>query len=77
MAMPFRGMRISARADTHPEVAVRSPAALWIRSSTAAWNSRFHRRATSGCSIATVMPANASTLLTWVLPSGSGLELYR
>ena len=55
---------------------VRSPAALWIRPSTAAWNSWFHRRATSGRSIATVMPTNASTLLTWVPPPGSGLKLH-
>jgi hypothetical protein len=70
-------MRSGARTDAHPNVAVRSPAALWIRPSTAAWNSRFHRRATSGRSIATVIPANASTLLTWVPPSGSGLKLHR
>jgi pimeloyl-ACP methyl ester carboxylesterase len=61
----------------YPAASVRSPAALRMRPSTAAWNWRFQRRAASGRSIAAVTPANTSTLLTWVPPSGDGVKLHR
>ena len=58
----------------HPAGSVPFPAALRMRPSRAAWNWRFHRRATSGRSIATMAPANISTLMTWVPSSGGGGE---
>ena len=70
-------MAAGSRPDSHPAASVRSPAALRMRPSTAAWNWRFHRRATSGRSIATVTPANTSTLLTWVPPSWDGVKLHK
>jgi len=73
--MPALGIGLKADGCRYPAAPARFPAAKPMRPSTAAWNWRFHRRVTSGRSIATGTPANTSTLLTWVGPSGNGVKL--